>query len=214
MGKQTFALIGLMVQSRGIGMKKLPPEIDSRLRPLPKGLRDHVDRVRRVGAELAQRHGVDMDLVDQGTAAHDLARALKGEVLLEQARHYGLKVSSVERRIPILLHGLLAALWLEHEGGVADQRLLDAVRWHTTGNTGMGDVAKVVFLADKLDPQKVERYPRLGSISDTARESLDRALLEYLNQELDYLFGEGQLVHPASVELRNELILALPCPRS
>ena len=191
-------------------VKKLLPVIETRLRTLPRGLREHVERVRKVGRELALRHGVDADLVDQGTAAHDLARAVKGEVLLEQARHYGLRVSSVERHSPILLHGPVAALWLTHEGGITDQRLLDAVRWHTTGKRGMGDVAKVVFLADKLDPCKVKRYPNLGAISDLARDSLDRALLEFLDQELDYLLREGLLVHPASVELRNELITALP----
>ena len=108
----------------------------------------------------------------------------------------------------MLLHGPVAALWLAHEGGIADQRLLDSVRWHTTGKRGMGDVAKVVFLADKLDPQKAKRYPYLGAIADLARESLDRALLEYLNQELDYLLGKELLIHHASIELRNELIAA------
>jgi predicted HD superfamily hydrolase involved in NAD metabolism len=187
-------------------MNKLPPEIEIRLRTLPNGLREHVQRVREVGRELALRHGVDAGLVDQGTAAHDLARAVDEAVLLEQARHYGLRVSSVERHSPMLLHGPVAALWLAHEDGVEDQCLLDAVRWHTTGKRGMGDVAKVVFLADKLDPCKVKRYPRLGAVSDLARDSLDRALLEYLNQELDYLLGSGLSIHPASVELRNELI--------
>ena len=190
-------------------MKKLPPEIESRLRTLSRGLREHVMRVRQVGRELAHHHGVDVDLVDQGTAAHDLARAVKGEALLKQARYYGLRVSSVERHSPILLHGPVAALWLAHEGGIADNQLLDAVRWHTTGKRGMDDVAKVVFLADKLDPQKVKRYPDREAISDLARHSLDRALLEFLEQELDYLLGQGLLIHPASVELRNELITAL-----
>ena len=191
-------------------MKKLPGKIEKRLRTLPSGLRAHVQRAREVGRELALRHGVDAGLVDQGTAAHDLARAVDGEVLLEQARHFGLRVSSVERNSPMLLHGPVAALWLAHEDGLRDRRLLDSVRWHTTGHSGMGNLAKVVFLADKLDPCKVKRYPRLGAVSDLARDSLDRALLEYLNQELDYLLGSGLLIHPSSVGLRNELILALP----
>jgi HD superfamily phosphohydrolase YqeK len=49
----------------------------------------------------------------------------------------------------------------------------------------------------------------LKGVSRLARHSLDQALLEFLNYELDYFLKEGILIHPASVELRNELILAV-----
>jgi len=106
-------------------------------------------------------------------------------------------------------YGAVAALWLQRQDGIEDEQILEAVRWHTTGRKGMGLVAKVVFLADKLDPRKVERFPYLKGVSRLARHSLDQALLEFLNYELDYFLKEGILIHPASVELRNELILAV-----
>ena len=40
-------------------MSKLPPVVETRLKELPQGLRDHVERAREVGHELALRHGVD-----------------------------------------------------------------------------------------------------------------------------------------------------------
>lgn len=192
----------------------MPAAIEDRLRELPAGLRDHIQRAREIGRELARRHGVDPTLVDHALAAHDLARALKGDALLKEARRYRRRVDPVERSVPILLHGAVAALWLQRQDGIEDEQLLEAVRWHTTGRKGMGPVAKVVFLADKLDPQKVERYPYLNSIARLARSSLDLAILEYLSHELDYFLKEGNLIHPASVELRNELILAAGQSRS
>ena len=190
-------------------MTTLPAAIEDRLRELPAGLRDHIQRAREVGQELAQRHGVDVSLADQGIAAHDLARALKSEALLKEARRYRRRVGAIERSEPLLLHGAVAALWLQRQDGIEDEQILEAVRWHTTGRKGMGLVAKVVFLADKLDPRKVERFPYLKGVSRLARHSLDQALLEFLNYELDYFLKEGILIHPASVELRNELILAV-----
>ena len=70
----------------------------------------------------------------------------------------------------------------------------------------MSPLAKVVFLADKLDPQKVTRYPYLERIRELAEEDLDAALLEFLEQELRRLLEGRHLVHPASLEARNELL--------
>ena len=190
-------------------MSEIPSVIKSRLLALPKGLREHIERSREIGRSLAQRHNVDVARVDIGIAAHDLARALNGDALLEQAERYGLRLHPVEQRSPILLHGLIAALWLEREDGFDDEVVLEAVRWHTTGKRGMGAVAKAVFLADKLDPNKVRRYPYLSEIQRLAEESMDRAILDFLDQGLLYFVREGQLIHPESVELRNELMMAL-----
>ena len=184
----------------------LPATVEARLAALPSGLRDHVERCRRVARELAQRHGVDLHKADLGTAAHDIARAVTGDALLAEAERLGLRVNLVERHTPLLMHGRVGAKWLETEDGVSDREILEAVRWHTTGRKDMGVVAKVVFLADKLDPRKVERYPYLERVALLAQDSLDAAILEYLSKELEYLLQQGLLIHPASVGLRNELM--------
>ena len=189
-------------------MPQLPRSLQDRLQRLPKGLLEHVERAREIGRDLAQRHGVDAERVDLGLAGHDVARALTGEALLEQARRYGLRVQPIQRAAPVLLHGPVAARWLQREDGVSDRQVLDAVRWHTTGSKGMGQVEKVVFLADKLDPLKATRYPYLERVRSLAREGLDQALLEFLNHELAYFLSRGHLIHPASLELRNALMMA------
>ncbi len=185
----------------------LPCCVSSRLDALPTGLRDHVERVREIGQQLANRHGVDTELVDLGLAAHDLARHLEPVELLRRAEAAGIMPTAVERSLPVLLHGPLAAAELERDG-LTDARVLEGVRWHTTGKRGMGGVAKVVFLADKLDPQKARRYPFLGEIEELARDSLDAALLRFLSLSTADHLRQGRLVHPESVHLRNELILA------
>ena len=188
-------------------MSDLPSAIEAKLQALPKGLFEHIERSRIVGRELAHHHGLDPVRVDIGVAAHDLARGLNGESLLEQAYLYGLQLHQVERHSPILLHGHVAGHWLEHENGFDDQQVLEAVRWHTTGRRGMGEIAKAVFLADKLDPNKIHRHTYLNEILQLAEENLDRAILEYLNHGLLHFVSEGQVIHPESLELRNELII-------
>ena len=181
--------------------------IVSRVDALPEGLREHIYRVQQLAVELARHHSVDEDKASLGAMAHDIARAMKGEQLLQKARELGIRVHAVEARVPALLHGPVAAELLKREEGLEDRDIYEAVYWHSTAHKGLGPAAKVVFLADKLDPQKAGRYPFIPELRELAMESLDRAVLDFLSRELASLFRQGSLVHPVSVDARNELIL-------
>ena len=171
-------------------------------------MREHIECVRGLARELAALHGIDVERTDLAAAAHDLARALDDDTLLESAHGYGIEPSPVDRGKPVLLHGPVAAEWLEREAGIEDAQVLEAVRCHTTGRAGMGPIARVVFLADKLDPSKAGRYPFQDDIAALARKDLNRALLRFLDMELGRFVAQGYLIDPSSVELRNELVLA------
>ena len=180
--------------------------IIGRVDALPLGLREHVHRVVAIAVDLAGRHQLDKEKVRWGALAHDVARATKGDELLRQAQDLGIAVHPVEERVPLLLHGPVAAEMLKRSG-LEDQEIYDSVYWHSTAYVDLVPEAKVVFLADKLDPQKAQRYPYLGELGRTAVESLDRAILLFLDRELTTLIGQGSLVHPASVEARNQLLM-------
>ena len=156
--------------------------------------------------ELAIRHGVDAVQVDIGVAAHDLARAMSEPMLLREAERLYLEVSFVERKQPLLLHGPVAAAWLSSEDGYDIGPILEAVEFHTTGRPGMADLSKVVFLADKLDPWKVESAPFLNRVAELARDDLDAAIVHYLDRTIERLVKDGQMVHPTAVEFRNHLL--------
>ncbi|MCH8205787.1 MAG: bis(5'-nucleosyl)-tetraphosphatase (symmetrical) YqeK [Chloroflexi bacterium] len=190
-------------------MTSLPRGVEKRLRALPDGLLEHIDRVKAEAKALAERHAVDPARVYLAAATHDLFRAAGDDALLREATRYRLKVHPLERHLPLLLHGPVAARWLEAEVGIRDQAVLSAVRLHTTGGKGMGPVAKIVFIADKLDPQKVYRYPWIDRVRALADTSLDRAVLEFLERQTSDLLDRGELVHPRSSDLREELAATL-----
>ena len=184
-------------------------KLRSIIQSLPPGLQDHLERVRELSLELAAIHNVDPVKVETAALAHDLYRAHSDEQLLSEAKTQGLVTASVEERVPLLLHGPLAAHLLREECAVADEEVLQAVRWHSTSFPGMGRVGLVVFIADKVEPQKVERAPHLGRIAVLARQSLEGAAAEYLTAEIASLLEKGRLIHPASIEARNDLLMRL-----
>ena len=89
-----------------------------------------------------------------------------------------------------------------------DPALYQAVYWHTTAHPSLGGLGKVVFLADKLDPEKIARYPYLPELRRMALENLDRAVLEFLDREIVSMVSQGSMVHPAMIETRNHLLAA------
>ena len=183
--------------------------ITRRVEALPKGLQDHIHRAQEEARVLAQRHQLDMEKTLLATLAHDIARAMKGDQLLQHATDLGIQVHPVDRQVPILLHGPVGAELLRQIDGLDDDEMYEAVCWHSTAHTGIGDVAKAVFLADKMDPHKAHRFPNMPKIRELAMESLDAAIVQFLSGEMTSLIASGGLVHPASVEARNALLIRL-----
>jgi predicted HD superfamily hydrolase involved in NAD metabolism len=183
--------------------------VQTLIKELPQGLQDHLRRTREVALDLASRHGVDTAKVELAALGHDICRALDDAALLTETRAAGIAVHPVEERVPVLLHGPLAAQRLQQECGVTDSEVLEAVRWHSTSCAGMGRVGLVVVLADKLDPDKAARNPLHEQLKEAARESLEKAAVDYLTAELSSLLTGGSLLHPASVDARNDLLMRL-----
>ena len=179
--------------------------IERRLLSLPKGLQKHIGRVELIAQELASWHRVDPERVRIAAKAHDLCRAMKSSELLAMAEEFHISIHQVDRREPILLHGPVAAEILRSEG-LEDEGIYEGIYRHTTASVGLDSVAKVVFLADKLDPMKMKRYPQGAALKVLAHENLDKAILEFLTSEMARLLTEGHLIHPATVDARNHLL--------
>ncbi len=184
--------------------------IRRRVESLPNGLQAHIGRAQAVARELAPHHNVDPDRAALGILAHDVARAMPGPDLIDQATRFHLPIGPVEQRTPLLLHGPVGAEILRAEDGLAsrgsESDIYQAVYWHTTYHpTLVDDMGKVVFLADKLDPNKRKRIPYQPEIMDLALVDLDAAILEFLRFQVRDLLASGKEAHPMMLEARDAL---------
>jgi len=184
--------------------------VQRRVGALPKGLQEHIYRVRDIAAELAGCHGVDPRQAALTMLSHDVARAMPGKQLLDHASQMALPVTFLERSLPILLHGPVGAKILRQEDGLDDESIYQAVYWHTTAHPSLDQLGKVVFLADKLDPQKIVYYPYLPKLKELAFQDLDQAILEFATREIIGRTERGEMVHPVVVETRNALLAGAP----
>lgn len=173
-----------------------------RLRP---GRYIHSLGVSEMAGKLAQVHGVDREKAEIAGLVHDIARDLPPAQLLKLASEFGIMVSRVEESFPELLHPMVGAGLLEFELGFTDPQILQAVRFHTTGHPGMSTLDKIIYLADLIEPGR--DFPGVERLRWLSVLQLDHAVLEALEQSLQYLICRGKCIHPNSVEARNHLLV-------
>jgi nicotinate-nucleotide adenylyltransferase len=172
---------------------------------LPRGVQVHMSRTSILAAELAERHGVPVEPCELAASTHDLLRAEADHVLIGMAEKYGVEIGPLERAKPMLLHGAVCAAWMITEGGLDDERVISAVKWHTYGWSGIDEVGKIVFVADKLEPWKIDADAALAPIRVLADTDLDGALLAIVEKREAELAADGSPTHPETIALLAKL---------
>jgi predicted HD superfamily hydrolase involved in NAD metabolism len=175
---------------------------------LPEGVRDHCFRVEEISDRLATIHHVDRERSRLAGLAHDIVRHKTDAELLLLAGEYGIHPDDIQRLSPVLLHGPVAARILVRDFAMTDADIINGIDCHTTARAGMAPVEQVMFIADKIDPHKVERNPELEQVRDLAQADLAAAVLRYLDIVIAEALREPYPIHPLTTEARNALILA------
>jgi predicted HD superfamily hydrolase involved in NAD metabolism len=159
---------------------------------------EHTLRVADTAEGLARVHDLDADRARLAALVHDSAREIGPDEFLKLADAWNLQVGESEQQSPKLLHGPVAAEMAKRKLGIDDEEVLEALRAHTTGRPGMGPLALVLYIADKIEPAR--DYPSVGRLRDLAREDLHKAALESLRRAIAHNEGRGKTTHPASLE--------------
>lgn len=137
--------------TEGLAIEQIRARIERDLRPETLA---HVHGTAGVARELALAHGLDPHRAELAALLHDVAHDYSDQELLRLAEQHRIPLSLTEARIPRLIHGWVGAAVLASEWGITDAELLDAVRFHISGSPTMGMLAKVVFVADKVEPHR------------------------------------------------------------
>ena len=152
----------------------------------------HSVRVAQTSEFLCRRYGLDEKKGYFAGLAHDMCKDLDKEKIMALAEKDGMKIGELERKKPSLLHGRAAAVKLNEDFGVDDKEILEAVAFHTFGKDGICDLAKLVFVADKVEPerpQSTEEYRAKLFALD-----LNSLVLSVLEENIEYLKAKGKSI--------------------
>jgi predicted HD superfamily hydrolase involved in NAD metabolism len=160
---------------------------------------EHTQRVADTAENLAMAHDLEADRARLSALLHDAAREMGPEEFLNLADKWGIQVGEPEQQSPKLLHGPVAAELAKRELGVDDEDVIEAIRAHTTGRPGMGPLALVLYVADKIEPAR--DYPSVGRLRTLARLDLKGAAEESLRRAIAHNEERGKATHPASLKM-------------
>lgn len=172
---------------------------------LPPKRYQHSMRVYETALALGKRHHAEEAKVALAALLHDCGREIPVKESVEKARAFGLPVDFIEAGQPVLLHAKIGACLATQKYGVTDPEVLEAIRCHTTGAETLSLTARIVFLADMLEPGR--RFPGVEELRRLAREDLEQAMFTAYRDTICYLLEAGALIHPAAIAGYNRLAL-------
>lgn len=164
----------------------------------------HSVGVANTAAKLAGMFQYPMDKAYLAGLLHDYAKDLNGSQLLEIAQEYGLIQDPVEILRPDLLHGPVAAFLLKKEGMITDPQILHAIQYHTTGYPEMDWLARLIYVADYIEPGR--EFPGVERLRQISYKDINLGMLAGLDHTMRFLIEQGGFLHPYSVQIRNRLI--------
>jgi predicted HD superfamily hydrolase involved in NAD metabolism len=165
---------------------------------------DHCKAVAAQARQLAKQFGADPERALAAGWLHDISAIVPVARRLSTARRWGLEILPAEKAAPMLLHQKLSAVIALDLFHVSDERVLGAIRCHTTLKARASLLDKVVFIADKVAWDQSGAPPYLLELEETLAHSLDRAVLCYL-EHLWRRKEELAAVHPWFVDAYHDL---------
>ena len=155
--------------------------------------------------ELAKQFGLNEDKAYLAGLLHDCAKCFPNEELLDII-HKHLDVEECEMLNYKTLHAPVSAYIAETEFGITDKEILSAIRWHTLGKLDMSDFEKIVFIADKIEPNTRDKEYS-GKIRELlAQENgLNKALLKCYKETIKSLVKRDLKICLLTIEIYNKL---------
>jgi predicted HD superfamily hydrolase involved in NAD metabolism len=156
-------------------------------------------------AELAQKFGEDAKRAYIAGLLHDCAKCLDTEKMFAIAKE--LNIKEVELTNSKVIHAPVSAYIARNEFNIQDEEILSSIRWHTIGRLNMTTFEKVVYLADKIEPNTRDLDFRDKILMFLDEENgLNKALLICYKETIRSLVVRGLKICQDTVDIYNSMI--------
>lgn len=155
--------------------------------------------------ELANKFNLNSEKAYLAGLLHDCAKCFSNEKLLDII-HQHLNVEECEMLNYKTLHAPVSAYIAEKEFQVNDKEILSAIRWHTLGKLDMTDFEKIVFLADKIEPNTRDKeYSDKIKALLNEPNGINKALLKCYKETIKSLVKRDLKICLLTIDIYNKL---------
>ena len=166
----------------------------------------HSIGVAKKAVELAKLYNVDEEIAKKVGIAHDIAKEMTDEELLEYAKANNIEIDEIENAKPSLLHGKIGADIVAKKYGFTED-MVNAIKWHPTGRKNMSMLEKIIYVADKTEENRKETRFDIEKSRELATQNIDDALIFLMNKFITYNIENERIIPPETIKARNDLLL-------
>lgn len=178
----------------------------------------HTLGVERMAAKLALLYCPEKEsLLRAAALLHDITKEKNFDGQMEIFERSGVSPTDEQLSVPQTLHALTAPLLIIVEyPEYADEELLDAIRYHSTGRADMTLSEKIIFLSDYIEdtrkfedcialreefflaePEKMHEYERV--------KHLNRILMHSIELTVQDLMEKGKIIESNTLRAKDSL---------
>lgn len=151
---------------------------------------EHTLGVAYTAACMAFSCNVDPLKAELAGLLHDCAKCYSNDELIAKCRKDGVPLSDEEIDSPQVIHAKYGRYMAEHEFGIDDEEILNAIAYHTTGKPDMTTLEKIIFCADYIEPLR-DKASNLAEARKLAFTKLDECVYNILEATYIYLDSKG-----------------------
>ena len=167
---------------------------------------EHSVSVMKKAIELAKIYNEDEDEAALAGLTHDIAKEIPDDEAFMIAEENGIELDEIEKINTKLLHGKIGAFLAKEKYGF-NERITDAIKFHTETVPEMDNLSKIVYVADKIEDTRVSDKVDLDKQREVAMQNLDDAVIMILEASTLKQIEKGRLIHPNGIYTRNYLLM-------
>ena len=165
---------------------------------------NHSLRVAEYCKRLAKIYKADENKAYLAGLVHDCAKNLEDYYILNKNVNSDIIFDIEEENNRNLQHAPIGVAVCKNLYGIFDDEIISAVRYHTTARENMTLIEKILFIADKIEPNR--KYDTVEELRIIADYDIDKAIVKFLDDSFEYLEKKSQKIHPLSVKARDYLV--------
>lgn len=160
----------------------------------------HSYGVYEMAIKLSNHYKADTKKVKIAAIFHDYAKL---DSIEEQIKHIPANEVNKYKEYPVMYHSLAAAYILRDDFNINDLEIINAIKYHVWGSLNMSLIAKIVLISDKIEEGR--NYPKVEHFRKLAFINLNLAIIEFLEDNIEYNIKKGFKIHPEQYEIINKL---------
>lgn len=156
----------------------------------------HCIRVSETARQLAKLNDYDEDKAALAGFVHDYAKQVPIEEYRQVIKTQGFDLDLLEWNRAIW-HGIVGAYFIKRDLKIDDFEILQAVNRHTTGDSEMTMLDKIVFMADYIEPGRT--FDGVEEARDITLKNLDDGVAYQLSHTLEFLIQKKNRIYPRTI---------------